>query len=214
MLINNETVKNGTFLLQERCMDIIEAELSLFFEEKLETAQLIPALFCNGSINSVEDIFKFIRLSEDEMESHMKNILNLLQIEMNDRDGQDNTPVIEDNILVELKTILQDDLKEMKKTERAAGICEKIVNESLAIIFDKYMSGIFTDCILKQLKPGENLLGLYSLKKQKQKHGELLFHQVQGFLLNLKTDIRNHLTENTFAMLAALEEYYEPSIVA
>ena len=55
------------YLVEEKCIKVIEKELDSFFEIRLESVHLISNLYIKDSLRNSEDILNFINLSNDEI---------------------------------------------------------------------------------------------------------------------------------------------------
>ena len=60
----------------------------------------------------------------------------------------------------------------------------------------------------------EQILGNHSVKKQKQKHSDIILKQLEGFILNLICDLRNDLVKSTLILINSIYTYEEESIIA
>lgn len=214
MMVKKRIKIEEQLFLQRLCIDIIEKKLDLFFDLRFKYMELIADLYKNGKIKSYEDILSYINISGEEIKKLIESIeytlsREIIQIEF------PRKPVGKENDCVsDMWRGLDDSLNEMIKTEQITGIYESIIHKSLSIIIETYSIGKILNYFLNPIGTGEFILCGHSLRKQRLRHGELLNQQLQGNLLNLKTDLRNKLVKCAVSFIAVSEHYNEDSIVA
>lgn len=213
MLIKNNFIIDEPFVLYSNCIEVIEKELENFFNMRFSKLENIPELFHKGDIKNAEDILKYLNISEYDIEVVLKSMEHKL-ISLYSETYSLHKVLSIDSYIKYFKQNLNVDIDDMLNSELMIGYHEILIDEFLSIIYETYYHGKIVNFILQRFNFAEFILGGYSLKSQKHKHGEKLSRQIQGFMINLRSDMRNELVKSTLALLNSFENYYEGSIVA
>ncbi len=214
MFVNKRFIVNEQLYLQKLCIDIIEEKLNHFFDTKIKLIKSLYDLYISGSIRTSKEILTNLQLSDREIIELTETIEYTIRQEINQADLLNNTDINIQNYLLDIKKNIDYDIRVMTKTEQITGIYESILHKALSDIIDTFSVGKILNYIITPINLGEIVLGSHSHRKQMVKHGEILAGQIQGNLLNLKTDLRNELIKSALASVAALDNYLDDSIVA
>jgi hypothetical protein len=202
------------YLVEEKCIKVIEKELDSFFEIRLKSVHLISELYLKGSLRSLNDILNFLNISNDEI----KNLMETVVYKISNQIKYDlSYQTIYFNIDSELENYLkyiENSIDEFRRTEKVLSLCEKFLDKSLSKMFGTCCESKSLNYVFNQLNFPEKMLGNNSLKHQKQKHSNIIFEQLKGFILNLKCDLRNDLVKSTLLLVNSIYTYEEESIIA
>ncbi len=204
------------FKIEENCIDIIEYELNCFFDSRLELVLSISDWYMQGSIKNAKNLLTHLKITDEEINDLMKVIHIRIYGEIANarRKSMLLTNINIEAYLQEMKQYVDRDLSEALKTDQIAGICEYLINNFISVIIDTACKGKLSGSILGQYNYAAKLLNHNSHKKQQHKHGEIILRQAEGFLLNMKTELRNELVRASLSMIASCHNIYEDSIVA
>ncbi|MFL0197247.1 hypothetical protein ACJDU8_17030 [Clostridium sp. WILCCON 0269] len=78
--------------------------------------------------------------------------------------------------------------------------------------FKYYVSEFEGSCILlieeelKKIISGEKILGNNNLENQIERHGKLIYRQIEGFLINVKSNLRNGLIKVLITLINSIEK--------
>ena len=205
MLTKEKYVKGEHInLVEEKCIKVIEKELDSFFEIRLESVHLISNLYIKGSLRNSDDILNFINISNDEV----KNLIQTVVYKISNQINYDlSCQTIYFNINNEIKSCheyMESNINEFTRTEKVLSICEKFLNISLSKMFGICCQGKVLHYVFDQSNLPEKTLGNHSVKKQKQKHSDIILNQLEGFILNLMCDLRNDLVKSTLILINSI----------
>lgn len=207
---NNKYIIDKHFYLEEKCLQIIEKELQLFIDVRLKSVYLISELYVKGSIKKSEEILDLLSISNDNIENLIETVGCKISSEIDYSFTDLNICFNRESNIKEL----ENNIDEFTRTEKAACLCEKVLDKSLSKIFKTHCSSKLIHYIFNKSNLSERILGCYSLKNQKSKHAKHIFEQLKGFLLNLKCELRNGLVSCTFYLLNSMNASEEKSTVA
>lgn len=202
MITKEKYVKgNHIHLVEEKCIEVIERELDIFFEVRLKFIYLIDDFYIKGSIKNSNDILGFLGLSNYEIKGFIQDMVCKISNILNSNPSQYITYFNEYYTKEKYMYYVEDSINEFTKTEMLLSICDKFLDKSLSMMFktccqDKVLNYIFTHS-----EPPKIILGNNGLKHQRQKHSNIIAEQVKGFLLNLKCDFRNDLLKSAFLLI-------------
>jgi len=209
--------KNNFYILQETCIEIIEKELSIFFESRLKLVLSLNDLSIHRKLKSQEeDLLTLLKLSNNEMENLMETIHFSIKREIDYIDNKSipDSSINIDKYLLEMKQQLLNNMDFLYKTEKTIGINEFAINNIISKMISTACNQNIAGYILEQYNYAEILLNHYGLKKQQRKHGELIRQQIIGLLTNIKIELRNEFVNSTLSLIATYHNSYEDSFVA
>lgn len=194
-----------TYLIEGKCIEVIEKELDTFFNIRLKFIYLICELYISGSIKNSNDILKYLKLSNYEIKTLRETVVYKISRIIDCNSSQHATYFNKYNNIEKIYMYyIENNIKEFAKTEIVLKICERFLDKSLSKMFETCCQGKMLNYAFNHIKFAENFLGSNSLKRQKQKHSNIISEQLKGFLLNLKCDLRNELLNLTFLLLDSL----------
>ncbi|GEM_PF-6094765 len=200
-----------TLLLQERCIAVIENELNVFFADYQINAETIKNYSERDSIKPERDTPAPAGILDKEIKSLIKVIENKLKKEINlDFILAGNIPAFDAKDM----EYLNYNIKEFENSERVFNFCEKMLEESIAVILDTFFSNNIVSYFMHQLDITGLILKDYSMKNQKARHGAILSQQMKGAVLNLRMELRNSLVKSVLIAVSSLESYLGEGIVA
>ena len=109
---------------------------------------------------------------------------------------------------------IENSIHEFTRTEKVLSLCEKFLDKSLSKMFGTCCESKVLNYVFDLSNLPEKILGNHSVKKQKQKHSDIIFKQLKGFILNLKCELRNDLVKSTLILINSIYTYEEESIIA
>lgn len=183
--------------IEDSCSLIIERELELFFEFAKKAAYSYSLTVSKNLRNADIDSFKELVLSESDIEKTVNNILFHINNEIKKHISYSDIDIsLEDlNKYDENIGILENTFMEYKDLQILNNISEYILNSVINEAVKKLSPGFYVDLIIKKANLTEFLLGFNSSKRQTRLYAEQIYAQIQGILINIKTDIRNEISE-------------------
>jgi len=205
MLTKEKYVKGEHInLVEEKCIKVIEKELDSFFEIRLKSVHLISELYIKGSLRSLDDILNFLNISHDEIKNLIENVVYIIS----DQISYDlSYETIYFNIESKIENYLhyiESSIHEFTRTEKVLSLCEKFLDISLSKMFVTCCQNKVLNYVFDQSNLPEKTLGNYSIKKQKQKHSDIILNQLEGFILNLMCNLRNDLVKSTLILINSI----------
>ena len=192
------------YLVEENCIKVIEKELNSFFEIRLKSIHLISELYIKGSLRSLDDILNFLNISNDEIknliDTALYRISNQIKYDISYKPIYFNI----DNKIENYLQYIENNIDEFTRTEKVLSLCERFLDISLSKMFGTCCQGQVLHYVFDQSNLPEKTLGKYSVKKQKQKHSDIILNQLEGFILNLKCDLRNNLVKSTLILINSI----------
>jgi len=189
------------YLIEEKCIKVIEKELNSFFKIRLDSVHLISELYINGSLIGLDDI---LNISNDEIKNLIENVVYIIS----DQISYDlSYETIYFNIESKIENYLhyiESSIHEFTRTEKVLSLCEKFLDISLSKMFVTCCQNKVLNYVFDQSNLPEKTLGNYSIKKQKQKHSDIILNQLEGFILNLMCDLRNDLVKSTLILINSI----------
>lgn len=214
MLTKKKYVVGEHLYLEEKCIQVIEEVLNSFFEVRLKSAYSISELYVKGSLRNLDDILEFLSISNEEIKTLIETMVYRISGEIDYNMSHHAICFNIDNEIEQCKRYIENSVDEFKRTEKVLGFCEKFLDKSLSKIFETYCQSKVINYLFDKSNLPEKILGNHSVKKQKLKHGEVIFEQLTGFILNLKCELRNELVKSTLVLINSIYTYEEISTVA
>ncbi|QUH25858.1 hypothetical protein [Serpentinicella alkaliphila] len=193
-------ILNEDNYIEKKCIAIIDEHLEMFFSGCSKAAYGYSVMISKDSRNFNLNTFESMIISKDEIEHNINNIVIKVNTEIAKYLG---CYITDDNMFTydysgqQICQCLNDTLEIYKVTQNITKACER----TLKTIFNKAFKNICpykpAHLLMKKINISDKILGNNSYKNQVDVHQEKLFHQLQGLLINLKTDLRNHIVEKT-----------------
>jgi hypothetical protein len=202
----NYVMGKHIYLEEEKCLDVIEAELGLFFDIRLKSIHLISELYIKGYLRSLDDILTFLNISNDEIKTLIETVVYKISSNINSTLAHETIYFNIDSLIANYIQYIENNIDEFTKTEKVLGICEKFLDESLSKMFETCFQSKVLTYVFDQSNLSAKILSNHSLKKQKQKHSEIILNQIKGLILNLKCELRNDLVKSALLSIYTYEE--------
>ena len=191
-------------LVEEKCIKVIEKELDSFFEIRLKSVHLISELYIKGSLRSLDDILNFLNISHNEIKNLIENVVYIISNQINYDLSYETIYFNIDDKIKNYRHYIENSIHEFTRTEKVLSLCEKFLDISLSKMFGTCCQSKVLNYVFDQSNLPEKILDSHSVKKQKQKHSDIILNQLEGFILNLKCELRNDLVKSTLILINSI----------
>ena len=199
---------NEDSYIEKKCIEIIDEHLEMFFNGCSKAAYGYSVMISMDSRNFNLNTFESMIISKNEIEYNINNIIIKVNKEIEKYLGcyiTDNNMLTFDYSGQQICQNLKDTLEIYKVTQNITKACER----TLKTIFNKAFKNICpykpAHILIKKINISDKILGNNSYKNQVDVHQEKLFNQLQGLLINLKTDLRNSIIEKTVENISYIQ---------
>ncbi len=188
-------------LVAKKCTEVIEQELDTFFEIRLKSICLICESYIRGYIKNSNDVLKYLNLSEYEIKTFIETMVYKISTIINCSFSKCAIYFNKHNENEKYINCVENNINEFRRTERVLSFCEWVLDKASSNMFELCCQGKIINYAFSHSNFPKKILGSISLKNQKQKHSDIIFEQLKGFLLNLKCDLRNVLLQLIFFLI-------------
>lgn len=215
LIINEGYLVGGDInKIEKECILLIEKELNSFFEIRLKSVYLISEFYIKDSIRNLTDILNFISISDDELENLIETVKCKISNKISYNLSNDTIYFNFESSTRNYKQYIENSIDIFTRTECILGFFEKFLDKSLSKILKIYCQNIVLNYVVDKTNLPDKILGSYGVKKQKQKHVDIITKQLNGFILNLKCELRNNLVSSTLVLINTIYTYNETQTVA
>jgi len=202
-------INNENNYIENKCISIIEEHLDLFFSSCLKSTYGYSIMISNNlNIFNLQS-FESMVISNKEIEEVISTILGKINAEIEKNLGfyveVDNVNSFNSSSL-QLHKNLVDTVEIFKASQKITKFCEKTIKTFFQKAFKNLCPFRPAQHVVKQFRISSKILGNKSHATQVEIHQDKIYRQIQGMLLNLKIDIRNHLMEKTLENISYIRE--------
>ncbi|MFL0197151.1 hypothetical protein ACJDU8_16530 [Clostridium sp. WILCCON 0269] len=176
-------------------ISLIEKELDVFFSTCLKSAETYSAIIANKPSLHNKEIFEQLVLSSKTIENFLENIILKVneQFNNNANDLQINYEYVNSFDFNKYNTFLENTIKNFTTTQIVTKVSERIVDFAISSIFDMLCPDIMINNLCDKIISGKKVLHKNNLQNQVKRHDKLIYKQIEGLLINVKTNLRNQL---------------------
>lgn len=193
--------------LENKCIKKIEKELETFFSSRMKSAYTYSFLAAqNLHSYNCEDFEKMV-FSQDELNDLLQNILTEINEEFieNIIDTQLSDSYTNIINIKNVDNIIKDTAKTFQINQKISKTCEMIMNNVFSKTLKSILPNPLTTLVVKKINFGNRFFGEYSYKGQIARQQEHIYKQLEGIIINMKTDTRNELISFTIKNLHYLQ---------
>jgi hypothetical protein len=192
-LLNSEIKKHGSIL--------IEQELDKFFRACVKSAYAYSHMIVKDFKSHSPANFAQIVVSGEEIQDLLAHLVEKLNAEL--KKSYPGVSLAKDPVNQADIDISQLDssLESFQLTQQITKKCESII-DGLVLQMFQVKANYVLDYLIARARPGEKILGENSCNNQQKKQQEKIFGQLEGLLINIKTNLKNTLIELMLQSLA------------
>ncbi|MBC2581313.1 hypothetical protein [Clostridium sp. DJ247] len=207
---------NYTSELERFCILLIEKELDIFFSACIKSAHAYSAAVSKSLSLHGKEVFEEQVLSSQEITELIQNIILKVNIEI--KKNADYFHLTDLYIDLDENNYANDFLKEtienFRVTQITTKLCEDVIDSSISRILDGVCYNKIINNTLKRNISGKKILDKNNLENTKRKHQELIFKQIEGFLISTKISLRNELIKACILFINYIEDTHAASSTA
>ncbi len=199
--------------LETFCILLIEKELDIFFSSCMRSALDYSHMVSNNLVLHEKGNFEEKVLSNYQIKELIEDILFKANIEIAKCMGYSNPDVVYTESIVYNNDFLNELVNNFRVTQITCKVCEHVIDFSISSSLKGICKSDIINDLIKRNISSKNILDKNNLTNQKRKHQELLYKQIEGFLINTKISLRNKLTKVCIININSIENIsYESSI--
>ena len=201
--------------LETFCILLIEKELDVFFSSCMKSALDYSYIISDNLTLHERKYFERKVLSSRQIKELVEDIIFKINVAIIRSIESSDIDIVSIESIDSYygNDIFNESINNLKITQMTCKICEYIIDFAIArSLKDVCKSNIINDLVKRNIS-GKNILDKNNLVHQKRKHQELLYKQIEGFLINTKLSLRNELTKACIVNINGLGNInYESSI--
>lgn len=191
--------------LERKCISIIEDDLDMFFNSCKKSAYAYSTMIAQDINKYNFDMFEKIVISSEEVKILIKRITQKLNIEL--ENGMIfNNQTTKSLQFISHKLILDDSINNYKTTQKITKTCEKCINTAFSKTIKNICNNFALNLMFKKVNIGQKILGKNSYKNVSKIQQRKINNQIEGILINIKTDIRNQLIDEAIRNIHSIQE--------
>lgn len=216
MITSSILFKNYITELESSIILTIERELDILFSSCKKSAKVYSCMISNNLALHDKKTFEELVLSPQEINTLIENVMSKFTEELNKSIKYPHsnallTTSIENDYY---NHFLKDTTKVFKITQVTTKICEKIINSSISRILDCTCTNKLVKNSLKKATSSKKILDKHNFENQRKKHQELIYKQIEGFLVNTEVSLRNELIKTCITYISSITYMYESFSIA
>ncbi|MFL0198186.1 hypothetical protein ACJDU8_21865 [Clostridium sp. WILCCON 0269] len=194
---------------ERSCILLIEEELNVFFSACLRSAEIYSVMAAGKPSLHDKKIFEELVISPEAVENLIKNIMLKINKELKKDVGYiqlnyESTDLF--HISSNYNDFIDNTVRAFRTTQVVTKASEKIIDSVISYMFDRICPDTIINNLLKKIISGKKILGNNNLENQIERHGKLIYRQIEGFLINVKTNLRNGLIKVLTTLINSVEK--------
>lgn len=190
---------------------LIEKELDIFFSKCLKLAKTYSVSIANKPLVHNKEMFQQMVLSPEAIKNFSENIILKIneQFKNNMNGIHVNYECINSFDFNKFGNFLENTIKNFTTTQIITKVSEKIMDFTISFMFDALFSDIVINNLCEKMISGKKILHNNNLQNQIERHRELIYKQIEGFLINTKVNLRNQLIKVFITSINSIENMEE-----
>jgi hypothetical protein len=208
--------KNFPSEMETFCVLLIEKELEMFFSTYMESACSYSLIIAKNLSLHNKKAFEELVLSSQSIKAVIQTIIEKVNVKIKKNlkylylDHESIDFLNHDNYY----DFLNDTIENFRITQVTTKLCECIIDSTIPYILDDVCPNILIKRLFKKVISSKKILDKNNLENQIDKHKELIYKQIEGFLINLKIKLRNELIKACLICINSMKNIYDSAFIA